>query len=192
MDLSIMFDGWVGNVSVEKDIQELNRMFLPNADLTPPRTIMIDGPTPVKGAKWVIEGIDWGTRTIWRSGKGWTKGERLRQDATVHLLQIVPETVLKKLSPTTGLTIHTVKSGETVRKIAAKHGVSVAAIKKANKIRDPKTVKTGQTIKVPPSTSGSTYSNVLPVPKGMAFSKETADNRPDTSGRVPPIHWNPR
>jgi|SRR5215831_4975959 len=153
MDVSIMIDGWVDSRSVERDVAAINQMFHSPADLTPPRTVLIDGAVPVKGARWVIESIDWGDRTIWvPDNRG--NGHRLRQDATLHLLQLIPETVLKKLSPTTGLKIHTVKAGETGRSIAKKHGVTPDAIKKANNKRDLKTINIGDLLKIPPSMSG--------------------------------------
>ena|SRR5215831_2753122 len=151
MDVSIMIDGWADNRSVENDVARINQMFHSPADLSPPRPIAIDGAVPVKGARWIITGIDWGDRTIWvPDQKG--KGYRQRQDAVLHLLQFIPETVLNKLQPTTGLKIHTVKAKETVRTIARKHGVTTHDIKKANNIRDVKVVKPGQKIKVPPSS----------------------------------------
>jgi len=154
MDLSIMIDGWMDSRNVERDIAAVNQMFHSPADLTPPRTITIEGAVPVKGARWVIEGIDWGDRTIWTTDLH-GNGYRQRQDAVLHLLQMVPETVLQKLTPTTGLKIHSVKTGETGRSIAKKHGVTTAAIKKANNKRDLKTLKTGDKIKIPPSTTGT-------------------------------------
>ena len=154
MDVPIMIDGWADERSVERDVASINQMFQSPADLAPPRTVLIDGAVPVKGAKWIIESIDWGDRTIWvadsRGG-----GYRQRQDATLHLLQLVPETVLQKLSPTTGLRIHKVKSGETGRSIAAKNGVTTAALKKANNKRDLKTIQVGDEVKIPPSVSGT-------------------------------------
>lgn len=162
MDLSIMIDGWVDGRSVENDVAKINQMFHSPADLAPPRPIVIEGAVPVKGARWIISSIDWGDRTIWQpDGRG--KGYRTRQDAVLHLLQFVPETTLKKLTPTTGLKIHTVKAGETGRNIARKHGVTTAAIKKANNKRDLKTLKTGDKIKIPPTVSGSYYANLPSV-----------------------------
>ncbi len=153
MDVSIMIDGWADSRSVERDVAIVNQMFHSPADLAPPRTIVIEGAVPVKGAKWIIEGIDWGDRVIWvPDGRG--KGVRRRQDALLHLLQFIPETVLQKLTPTTGLKIHKVKTGETGRSIARKHGVTTSSIKKANNKRDLKTIKPGDTLKIPPSVSG--------------------------------------
>jgi len=154
MDLSIMIDGWADGISVENDVAKINQMFHSPADLAPPRPIVIEGAVPVKGARWIIQGIDWGDRTIWQPDqKG--KGFRTRQDCVLHLLQLIPETVLKTLNPTTGLKIHTVKKGETGRNIARKHGVSTHAIKKANNKRDLKTIKAGDKLKIPPTVEGT-------------------------------------
>lgn len=163
MDLPIMFDGWADNNSVETDIAKLNQLMHSQAELTAPSMVLIEGAVPVKGARWVIEGIDWGDRVIWMSDKR-GKGYRLRQDAVVHLLQYNTGSTLAVQNPTTAVKLHTVKTGETVRKIAAKHGVSSDDVKKANNIRDPKSVKTGDTLKIPPSSSGTAHADVTVDP----------------------------
>ncbi|MCL5960128.1 MAG: LysM peptidoglycan-binding domain-containing protein [Chloroflexi bacterium] len=78
---------------------------------------------------------------------------------TVSVKLIVPTAVpteVPKPSPTppetsgaTGTT-YTVKSGDTLSKIAADFGVSVDSIVKANKIADPNLLTVGQELVIPP------------------------------------------
>lgn len=44
---------------------------------------------------------------------------------------------------------HTLKSGETLYRLSIKYGVSVAAIQKANSIKDPNTIRDGLTLVIP-------------------------------------------
>jgi len=152
MDLPILFDGWAEEIAskrnVERDIQQVNNMMHSPGAWVAPVTIKITGATPVKGGTWVITGIDYGDMVIWDTDKH-GRGFRYRQDATLHLLQFLPETVLL-LNAKAGTTIpHVVKTGETLQSIAKRAKTTPAAIKKANNIRDPKSIKAGQRLLVP-------------------------------------------
>jgi len=153
MDVPILFDGWSQGRSVERDIQWVNQMMHSPGDWVAPVTIRITGALPVKGGVWVITGIDYGDMAIWdadRHGKGF----RLRQDATLHLLQYLPETVLQFSRKPGTTTPYVVRSGETIASIAAKWRVTPAELRKKNGIRDGKTIKAGQHLLVPPSLWG--------------------------------------
>jgi len=156
MDVSVMFDGYstgrygMQQVSVEMDIRKVDQMRVSKGSLVPPVQVFIDGALPVKGATWVITGIDWGTETIWNTdARG--RGYRLRQDATIHFLQYVQETSLQlnKMPPMT--TRYQVKANQPLDMIAAQNGISLQVLKDANGIRDAKSVKTGQIIYIPPN-----------------------------------------
>lgn len=150
MDVPIMLDGWANETSVESDVAKIEQMRHSQGDLVPPVLVYIDGAVPVKGARWVVESIDWGAAVIWQA-KG-EAGYRLRQDGIIHLLQAIPQTVLAVSNASTGVKQHRVAATETVASIAVKHKTTVAAIKKLNTIRDPKTVSIGDIIKIPPIT----------------------------------------
>lgn len=49
--------------------------------------------------------------------------------------------------------IYTVKSGDTLWKIANKYGTSVSALVSLNGIKDPDKIKTGQRIQIPAKTT---------------------------------------
>jgi LysM repeat protein len=53
---------------------------------------------------------------------------------------------------------HTVRSGETLRGIAAAHGTSVAALAKANQLADPDLILVGQVLSLPGGASATTTS----------------------------------
>lgn len=147
MDVPILLDGWMMQISVENDISKLNMMMRSIGDLIPPVKVFVDGAVPVKGGKWVIETIDWGDMVIW-SAKQSTKGYRLRQDAVLHLLQFVEPKVLQVATPNTA-TPKVVKSGESAAKIARDHNTTVAALLKANNLRDAKQIKAHMRLVVP-------------------------------------------
>jgi nucleoid-associated protein YgaU len=149
MLVPIMLDGWSKNQSIEGDAARINQMMHSQGELTPPVTLFIDGALPVKGAKWVIESIDWGDRVIWGAGG------RLRQDLTLHVLQYLSENILQLARKPGATTPYRVKAGETMAAIAARWGVTVPEIKLKNNIRDPKTIKTNQILLIPPSKFGA-------------------------------------
>jgi len=153
MDVSVMFDGWMDQVSVERDIQLVNNMIKSPGAWVAPVTIQIDGALPAKGGTWILTGIDYGTDVIWDTDAG-SKGFRYRQDATLHLLQYIPETVLQFLRKPGTTTPYIVKHGDTLAAIAKKWYVTPAAIQQKNKIRDPKTIKPNQLILIPPALFG--------------------------------------
>jgi hypothetical protein len=159
MDLPILLDGWMGHTSVEHDVALLNNMVRSPGDLIPPPQVYIDGAVPVKGAKWVIETIDWGDMVIWsndnpRANQGDFHGHgyRVRQDAVLHLLQFLEPKVLQVSTPNMSIPI-TVKAGETAASIAKDNNIPVADLLRANNIRDGKTIKTGIQLVIPPSYS---------------------------------------
>jgi FOG: LysM repeat len=151
MDLPILLDGWMSGASVEMDVSRLNSMMRSPGDLIPPAKVYIDGAVPVKGAKWAIETIDWGDMVLW-TADATSQGYRLRQDATIHLLQFLEPKVLQVATPNMSIPI-TVKAGETAASIAKDNNIPVADLLRANNIRDGKTIKTGVQLVIPPSYS---------------------------------------
>ena len=147
MDVSVLLDGWMDHVSVEHDVALLNNMRQSPGDLVPPVQVFVDGALPVKGGKWVMEGIDWGDMVIWgndnpnsKLGDFHSNGYRLRQDAVIHLLQYVEPKVLQVSTPNKGVPTR-VKAGQTLANIARDNNLTQQSILKANGIRDSKSVK---------------------------------------------------
>jgi LysM repeat protein len=153
MDVSIMFDGWIDDRNVERDIQRVNQMMHSQGQWLPPVTVRIAGALPVKGGVWVITGIDYGTTVLWDADKH-GRGFRYRQDAVLHLLQYLPETVLQFNRKPGTTTPYRVSVGDTIASIAAKWRVTPAMVTKKNNIRDPKKIKVGQRLLIPPSPFG--------------------------------------
>jgi LysM repeat protein len=56
-----------------------------------------------------------------------------------------PKTVAKTATART----HTLKSGETLYRLSTKYGVSVAAIQKANNIKNPNSMRDGMKLAIP-------------------------------------------
>jgi nucleoid-associated protein YgaU len=151
MDVPVMFDNLDGS-SVENDVALLFQMAI-GADFDPPPTVRIDAGVPIKGATWIINGFDWGDDVIYDvNAKG--KPFRSRQDAVVHLIQYVPQDVVRILTVKALPNIYTVHNkGETMRTIAkAMYGDARrwTDIKKANpKQRDPNHLKVGTKLRIP-------------------------------------------
>lgn len=145
MDVPIFFDGWDTTRSMEDAISILNQMRIPPTDNSPPPTVRVEGALPVKNALWVITGIDFEDE-IWHEN-----GYRLRQYATVHLLQFNQADQLEIKAPQTSRII-TVKAGDTLKSISKdQYGTPIywSALRKANGIRDHKTIKVGQKLRIP-------------------------------------------
>ena len=148
MDLPILLDGWDKLESVEPDIIFLNGARRATHDYTAPPLVYVEGAVPVKGNKWIIEGIDFGDNVIWHED-----GYRVRQDAVIHLLDYVPLDQLSIKPPSTTHK-HTVKAGETLKSISRDEYGSVkywSFIKNANNIRDVKKLPKTLTIPALPS-----------------------------------------
>jgi LysM repeat protein len=155
MDVSVLLDGWMNHTSVEHDVALLNSMRQSPGDLTPPVQVYIDGALPVKGGKWVLEGIDWGDTVIWATdtpnsklGDFKSNGYRVRQDAILHMLQSVQPKILQVNTPNIGYAI-VLKAQQTLAQIAKDWNVTVQEILKANNMRDSKAIKPGQHLVVP-------------------------------------------
>ena len=154
MDVPILLDGWMSHTSVEHDVALLNNMMQSPGALIPPVQVYMDGALPVKGSKWVVEGIDWGDMVIWsndttsRTGEYHGTGYRVRQDAIVHLLQFVEIQTLQVNTPNISVPVVT-KSGQSLAKLAKQYNVSVSDIQKTNNIRDSKSPKVGTRLIIP-------------------------------------------
>jgi nucleoid-associated protein YgaU len=168
----ILFDGYIDGQTQEYQISRLSRMALPpEKGLTggEPTIVHISGnaiPNPGP-ANWVIENIQWGTNVVYDFDNNGNL-VRMRQDAVVNLIQYVADDRLafsklpqgkRHLSPATagskGYQKHyTVQRGDTLAKIANKvykqpKPNDWKLIAKANKIRDPRSIKVGQVLKIP-------------------------------------------
>ncbi len=63
--------------------------------------------------------------------------------------QAAPGVVQPTPRPPGGATSHTVQSGETLGKIAAKYGITTAALARANGISNPDMIRVGQKLNIP-------------------------------------------
>jgi len=170
MSLHVVLDGFIDGDPIEMECQALEHMALPVSKGDEPAivTVLGDG-IPHVDLKWVIDDISW-EDVIRRPD-----GKRLRQVLTLELREYVEakrlqeekasskarnkadadkkkkQTTTKGKKTTKGKS-YLVKSGDSLSKIAA-HELGSAArwheIADLNNIRDPKSLKTGQTIKLP-------------------------------------------
>lgn len=165
--IPILLDGWAQRLSMEASIRNLDEMMGRGQRGTPrePSDLIVDagGWVPYDARwqpdlRWWIEGIDWSDdpdNVIRRRD-----GHRVRQGATVQLVQIVrgptalrassAESALAQLKRDTALT-HTVKKGETLRSIAKHYYRDTARwedIARLNNLSHP-TVTAGRTLRLP-------------------------------------------
>ena len=159
MEVPVMFEGWHGNEGQEHDISKISRMASMQGQDEPPVVKVHGYGIPIAGPHhWVIEGIDWGDKVIWGHNN---KGDlvRLRQDATIKLLQFVADdrTKFSKLAadkPGGGLwpKHYIVKRGDKLQKIAARFyhdHTKWKLIARANNIKDPKHLQKGRVLIIP-------------------------------------------
>lgn len=97
MDVSILLDGWGTGTSVERECSALERLGFPSAsDGWPPRiTIAAPGAqVPHQRLPWVIDTLTWGDALANK------KGNRVRQQVTLSLLEYVSDVRVGNDSPT--------------------------------------------------------------------------------------------
>ena len=147
----ILFDGWEDQESQEGDIDKLEQMALPTSPGGEPPVVTINGAVPWKDLPWVIETIDWGDAIYARRNPI----QRYRQYATITFLRKVKEDVAAAKvfrDKGKGYRTYVVKRGDTLRKIAA-HQLGDSArwreIARINKIRDPRSIRPGQRLRIP-------------------------------------------
>jgi hypothetical protein len=147
LTLPIMFDGWRAMTSVQGSVDTLTRMGKPDKGSQPP-TIVVEGALQGTNLEWVIEDIEWLDGDL----RNPENDVLVRRRANVTLVQYVVGVVYveKKDGGDTGSTQyrrHRIKKHDTLHKVAAKYAGSkkpkvitakAKAIKKTNKIRDPK------------------------------------------------------
>lgn len=157
-----LFDDWRDGHNVENDIGTLARMGQPpNSVSGDPPILNVIGAVPRKDIdRWVVETLEWGTNVIWGFDNHGA-AVRFRQDVVVNLIQYVAPTALRHKATVTGSSSrphsklkspYYVKRGDTLSKISARaYGNAKwwSVIAKANKIRDPKKIHTGQKLRIP-------------------------------------------
>jgi nucleoid-associated protein YgaU len=154
MSVPILFDGWIDNDPQESDITRLLRMEQsPGPHQQPPR-VKVSGGTPGDQLTWIVDAIEWGDNQIW----GFVGGVavRFRQDAVVRLLEYVPTDLLHKKQKRGSrgkkkVRTYVVKQGDSLSSIAARQCGSASKwrqIAKDNGIRDPKSIKKGQRLRI--------------------------------------------
>lgn len=166
MSVPVLFDGVADGTSQEVPISHLSRMALPPTTGGEPPTVKISGSgAPKPGpTDWVIENLQWGTNVLWDFAANGVMA-RLRQDCVVNLLQYVADDRAALANVAVGSSQggttasksgwpkqYTVKSGDTLQKIASKeYGDSSKwkLIADANNIRDGSSLKAGTTLRIP-------------------------------------------
>lgn len=162
MTISMLLDGLALDLSVEADCEALRQMGLPVAAGGEPPVVTVIGAVPKIDGVWVVDTIDWGDATYS------SLGYRVRQAVTVTLVARVQDdrvTILPAAEQirrqqtaaaiatgftTTGAVI--AKAGDTLLTIAARltgNAKNWPALADANGIRDPNSVKPGDTIRTP-------------------------------------------
>lgn len=163
MTLPILIDGFATNSSVEARCTAIERMARPPRVLDEPPLIRITGAVPHTDLTWVIQTIGWGAVT--RS----TTGQRIRQELVLNLIRYIEDdrvqltgaasrarqnaTKTSASKSKSGISQpYIVKAGDTLRGIAAKklndyrRWTEIASL---NGIRDPKSIKVNQRLKMP-------------------------------------------
>lgn len=150
MSLPMLLDGWASNDSQEPFIRNIERMARIDAGRKSPSIVEVTGAVPYPGVSWVIESLSWG-ESLWSDG-----GFRVRQQVTLSLMQYVEDKHLAKLAKRNQRSksnkVYVVKAGEHLGEIAARQlgdAQRWREIAELNNMRDPKSVKKGQRIRMP-------------------------------------------
>jgi hypothetical protein len=148
----------------EQEINTLFKLVRTPGSRRPPPLVAIAGPAIHRSdLQWVVDKIDPGSNVERQADDG----NRVRQDYTVNLLNFNGVDVLVERSPSRkvasegtnrapsrGRMTYRVRQGDTLPKIAARHDVygdakKWKAIANANGIRDGRTLRVGQVLKIP-------------------------------------------
>ena len=90
---------------------------------------------------------------------------------------------------TTASSTYTVKSGDTMSSIASKHGVSLAALEKANpQVKNPNVISVGQKLKIPGKTTSSSGSSKPSSSSGSSAKKSYTVVSGDTMSSIASRH----
>lgn len=159
LEIPVLFDNLNTNKTIEPQLKSLSSMARVAGESPP--VVKVSAPNvtgqlvPYSGTKWVINAIAWGDAV--RN----STGNRVRQAATVTLLQYIADPRLKELSVAKRLkdnktkkphTSHVVKQGETLLTISQmEYGTTDRwrDIATANDIYDPRRLKVGKRLKLP-------------------------------------------
>lgn len=166
MTIPVMFDAFIRQASVEADLEALRQiMRRPVGPAKQPSPVRLAGPLPLTNLLWVVQAVPTDAE-IRRS----VDGARVRASAEITLMEYVEADVLvsarpspakaatarQAASPKSGAKpssrTYTVKSGDTLSKIAAKMLGSYkryTEIAKLNGIRDPNKIRVGQVLRLP-------------------------------------------
>lgn len=161
LKVEVIIDGWRSADPVEVRCTTLERMALPPVVGSQPPTVKVYGNVPHTDLTWVINTIEWGASL--RDSK---TGLRLRQVATITLLQYVDEDRVKiqpaaekarakNIKPgeqSAKVRTYTVVAGDSLSSIASKVYGDYSRwrdIAKLNNIRDGKNLKTGTKLRLP-------------------------------------------
>lgn len=83
---------------------------------------------------------------------------------------------------------YTVRSGETLGGIAARHGTTVQALMQANNIDDPRSLRAGQSLRLPGSSSATTSTgSSTPTPRSTTSGSTTTTGTTPSSEPAPTL-----
>lgn len=166
MTITVMFDGLANNTTVEHDYDALRRiMRVPVGALKQPSPVLLVGPVPLTGLRWVIQSLEPDEGGIIRRQ---SDGHMVRCPATVTLIEYVEADVAVALKPSPAKAAaerkaatpatppaartYTVVRGDTLSKIAQRFLGSYKRypeIARLNGIRDPNRIRAGQVLRLP-------------------------------------------
>jgi hypothetical protein len=120
MTLSIQFDEWVTQTSVEREIAQLERLASPSAsDAQPARVKLVarGSAVPYQARQWVIDNLIWGDAAIN------AKGDRVRQQVSLSLLEYIADVRVDQVAPSqrqrTKSTLMQTKPGASQKRVVA-------------------------------------------------------------------------
>lgn len=166
MTIKVMFDGMETDTTVEHEYDALRRiMRVPVGSTKQPSPVLLVGPVPLTGLRWVIQNLDPDESGIVRRQ---SDGHLVRCPATVTLIEYVEADVVMALKPSPAKAAaerkaatpgkppaartYTVVRGDTLSKIAQRFLGSYKRypeIARLNGIRDPNRIRAGQVLRLP-------------------------------------------
>jgi hypothetical protein len=140
MTLSIQFEAWSTQTSVERQIAQLERLASPSAsDGQPARVKLVarGGAVPYQARTWVVDNLTWG------DAAANSKGDRVRQQVALSLLEYIVDVHVDQVAPSqkqrAKTTIAQTKAGASQKRVVAGKGRSAAGATVARSASTPAT-----------------------------------------------------
>jgi LysM repeat protein len=161
--------------NIISDLRAEGYQFVTISELLTYQTATITPPASTAGTQYTVKSGDTLSKIAAAHGvtiQALFAANNINNANIIYIGQVL--TIPGKASSTTSDTKYTIKSGDTLSKIAAAYGVTMQALAAANNISNINNISVGQVLTIPAKTSTTTTSTKYTVKSGDTLSKIAA------------------